>query len=446
MTQVSQPFRQLAAALDKTRSGMTPKMRQTIRLNGFGNWLLMNGIHRGWNHPTGTLSLTGPPNRENKAASKYFDYANWVPAFINLLWLSRGEIKLRGVPKDVSRWVDLKKRHIQVQCSFSQEEKRKKKSTNYSLTEKDTFSTNVNLEAVIPSREVLGPATNLGLELTLFQYQTCPFCCKVRAFLEFYGIPFKIVEVNPVMRQQLKFSKYRKVPILIAQEKDSLYQLNDSSVIISLLGSFLVDVSGGLESMLKYYVPLVYTNDEGKEIEEVMNKYFVMYGENAKRDGDETLKKEREWRKWADNDFVHILSPNIYRTFDEALQSFNYFSVVGEWGKNFSTLERLVVIYVGAAAMYLVGKKLKKKYRLKEDVRQSLYDYSRLWMKEVGSNRKFMGGNIPNLADLAVYGLLSSIEGCMAFQDLLDNTNIGPWYQNVKESVKKHDGYHIIKA
>ena len=64
-----------------------------------------------------------------------------------------------------------------------------------------------------------GPFTDLDLDLTLYQYQNCPFCCKVRAFLDFYGIPYKVIEVNPVMRQQLKFSEYKKVPILIVKDK-----------------------------------------------------------------------------------------------------------------------------------------------------------------------------------------------------------------------------------
>lgn len=51
-----------------------------------------------------------------------------------------------------------------------------------------------------------------------------------------------------------------------------------------------------------------------------------------------------------------------------------------------------------------------------------------------------MGGNQPNLADLAVYGVLSSIEGCDAFQDLVKHTKIGPWYYNVKEQVVNHAG------
>jgi microsomal prostaglandin-E synthase 2 len=40
----------------------------------------------------------------------------------------------------------------------------------------------------------------------------------VRAFLDYYGIPYDVIEVNPVLRQQIKFSKYKKVPILLAQK------------------------------------------------------------------------------------------------------------------------------------------------------------------------------------------------------------------------------------
>lgn len=37
---------------------------------------------------------------------------------------------------------------------------------------------------------------------------------------------------------------------------------------------------------------------------------------------------ERKWRKWADEVLVHTLSPNVYRTKDEALQAFQWFSEV----------------------------------------------------------------------------------------------------------------------
>lgn len=51
-----------------------------------------------------------------------------------------------------------------------------------------------------------------------------------------------------------------------------------------------------------------------------------------------------------------------------------------------------------------------------------------------------MGGKTPNLADLAVYGVLNSIEGCTAFEDMLSNTNIKPWYMAMKNAVNNHQG------
>jgi len=40
--------------------------------------------------------------------------------------------------------------------------------------------------------------------------------------------------------------------------------------------------------------------------------------------------EERKWRKWADDVFVHTLSPNVYRTLDESYKTFNWFSEVSE--------------------------------------------------------------------------------------------------------------------
>lgn len=156
------------------------------------------------------------------------------------------------------------------------------------------------------------------------------------------------------------------------------------------------------------------------------------------------LHEERHWREWADNVLVHVISPNVYRTLDESFDAFNYFSEVGQWDKYFPTWERLICIYIGAIGMYFVSKRLKRRHRLKEDVRSSLYDVGNQWIKAIGKNRKFMGGDKPNLADLAVYGALSSFEGCEAFRDLLKNVNIGPWFYSVKELCNAHAGSKFL--
>ncbi len=106
-------------------------------------------------------------------------------------------------------------------------------------------------------------------------------------------------------------------------------------------------------------------------------------------------REEREWREWVDKTLVHMLPPNIYRTLSEAVTSFDYISSVG----NFNFLERMAAKYIGAISMFFISKRLKKRYQLKEDVRESLYAACNDWTSALG-DRRFMGGDKPNLADL----------------------------------------------
>ena len=39
-----------------------------------------------------------------------------------------------------------------------------------------------------------------------------------------------------------------------------------------------------------------------------------------------------------------------------------------------------------------------------------------------------MGGDAPNLADLAVFGVTRSVTCTDTFNELMHNTGIGPWY------------------
>lgn len=100
-----------------------------------------------------------------------------------------------------------------------------------------------------------------------------------------------------------------------------------------------------------------------------------------------------------------------------------------------------MVINVGACAMWLIGKRLKKKHHLKDDVRQSFYEEINYWLRAIQARgTQFMGGQNPDLSDLAVYGVLNSIEGCQAFKDALNSTNLAVWYNAVKEKVETHSG------
>ncbi|XP_015281955.1 PREDICTED: prostaglandin E synthase 2 isoform X2 [Gekko japonicus] len=269
-------------------------------------------------------------------------------------------------------------------------------------------------------------------ELTLYQYKTCPFCSKVRAFLDYHGLPYEIVEVNPVMRKEIKFSSYRKVPILLVNVGSAL-QLNDSSVIISALKTHLISRKN-LDEIVSYYPSMKALNERGKEVTEYGNKYWLMLDEQ------ETMRlypikaartEEMKWRKWVDDWLVHLISPNVYRTPSEALASFDYIVREGKFG----TLEGFFAKYVGAAAMFFISKRLKSRHHLQDNVREDLYKAADDWVKAIGKHRMFMGGTQPNLADLAVYGVLRVMEGLEAFDDMMTHTKIQPWYRHMEAAI-----------
>lgn len=124
---------------------------------------------------------------------------------------------------------------------------------------------------------------------------------------------------------------------------------------------------------------------------------------------------------------MHLISPNVYTTWPEALETFEWFAKTGEWNETFPRWERNLMVYVGAAAMWAISKRLKKRHNLSDDVRWHLYNACDKWTAELaGRKTRFLGGNkVPNLADISVFGVLSSMEGCQAFKDCLKNTEIG---------------------
>mmetsp|Transcript_11269 Transcript_11269/g.47012 ORF Transcript_11269/g.47012 Transcript_11269/m.47012 type:complete len:154 (-) Transcript_11269:1324-1785(-) len=141
--------------------------------------------------------------------------------------------------------------------------------------------------------------------------------------------------------------------------------------------------------------------------------------------------EEKKWLFWLDDYFVHLLPPNIYRTATESMQTFDYLTTEG----NFSWLVRETSRYSGAVIMYLVAKKLQKKYNI-GDPREDLYGAVTSWtetVNEKGTN--FLGGSEPNVADLAVFGVLRSLLNFDTFNDLMANTELRPWYERMEIAV-----------
>jgi len=174
-----------------------------------------------------------------------------------------------------------------------------------------------------------------------------------------------------------------------------------------------------------------------------------------KKKSNEENEFERQWREWVDNKFIHVLSPNIYCTIRQSLNTFRWFSKAGDWEEIFPWYQRWIIVYLGAIVMRAVSIRLKKKYDLNDNVRISLYECGDEWANAIGDKdflgkkneeyyRKkkfsvfFLGGSEPNLADLNVYGILTAIQGSDAFQDLMINTKIQPWFDRMKNLIEPY--------
>ncbi|KAK0402937.1 hypothetical protein QR680_016624 [Steinernema hermaphroditum] len=301
---------------------------------------------------------------------------------------------------------------------------------------------------VMLSRKIVNELDKTGLNLRLYQYQTCPFCCKVRAFLDYYGFSYEVVEVNPVTRSQIKFANgYKKVPIMTSCCCDQ--PLVESSLIVSVLATYLQLPKRSLNECMDFY-PSIETVDENtqKPAKSFPNKYFVMEEEKTlTQDQIQSAREEREWRDWVDSHFIHLISPNVYRTWSESLSTFQWFSVVGDWERNFPLWERYLAVYMGALAMFAISKSLKKRHNI-EDERKVLFEACDKWVAAIGKNRRFMGGDEPNLADLALFGAVNSFVGCAAFKEMREKTAIGPWFDAVKAAVEERQGskYLAVRA
>jgi microsomal prostaglandin-E synthase 2 len=217
----------------------------------------------------------------------------------------------------------------------------------------------------------------------LYQYQICPFCHRVKAYLDYLKLDYSTVEVNPLTKSELKFSKdYKKVPIAVIDGN----VLNDSGAIIQYI-----------------------TDHFGKQ---AMPAAFFVDSER--------------WLEWSEKKLAVMLYPNITRSFDESWECFGYANNVTEW----SSLQQTLVRVSGPAAMFLANGKIKKKYNI-VDERKELKEVLSEWSEALG-DKKFVHGNDVSMSDLMVFGTLRAIRDFQTFREIMiDFPTLKIWFDNV---------------
>ncbi|MEW5303242.1 MAG: hypothetical protein WDW36_005950 [Sanguina aurantia] len=236
--------------------------------------------------------------------------------------------------------------------------------------------------------------------LTLYQYEVCPYCCKVKAALDYYKLPYEVIEVNPLTKKELKWSSYKKVPVLMMDGEAVV----ESTVIMSRLAA---EVEGSSSA------PLAASTTKSQAAGSALSPAAAS-------------ERELQWRKWVDDRLVKVITANIYRSWDESFASFRYITTHTNWGWGTREAARIS----GAMIMWQVGKRLPKKYSLEGDLREILYADCNAFIDAMGSS-DFLGGAAPNLADLAVFGVLRAIEGTPTFDDTTKHSRVASWYQRM---------------
>lgn len=119
-----------------------------------------------------------------------------------------------------------------------------------------------------------------------------------------------------------------------------------------------------------------------------------------------------------------MMYPNITRSYAECKLALAYADDA------FAPLPAFLVKHVGAAGMSLAHGKIKAKYGI-DDERASLLERLALWEDEL-QGRDFRGGAKPDLADVAVYGVLNAVAGLPARDDVVAaSPAVGAWLDRV---------------
>ena len=134
----------------------------------------------------------------------------------------------------------------------------------------------------------------------------------------------------------------------------------------------------------------------------------------------------QKWHRWSDSKLAILLFPNITRNFSESYQAFSYVQDV----ETFSAIDKISNQIIGATAMWAAQGKIKKKYGI-DDEREALQIAIDEFLHELG-DKKFICGDKISFGDICVYGCLRAIRGLDTYNDIVNSSGIGTWYERVK--------------
>ncbi len=226
-------------------------------------------------------------------------------------------------------------------------------------------------------------------QVTLYQFELCPYCHKVKAGLDVKGIPYRKIEVNPMTKKELPElpeEAPKKVPV-IEVDGERIY---DSTAILAYL-----------ETAYPTRFPLLPTDSVAREKTEMIEQ-------------------------WVDDDLTQVLPTVIYGTWRNAMRA----AKVVAKTSNFGFVQNAMVRGGGSLIMHQVSKRIVKK-RGGDNPEQMLSDELDKFEKWLGED-EFVCGDTLSLGDVATHGCLACIEAFPAFTQVMKRPRIAAWYQRVQ--------------
>ena len=232
-------------------------------------------------------------------------------------------------------------------------------------------------------QDVLVPEKVVDALPTMYCFETCPFCFKVKALLGSRGIAYSKVEVDPTFKTQLKWSDWGQVPVFVDVDGT---QVNDSNYI-------------------RHYI-------DSKDSDS-----FPRKGEDQQQD---------HWMDFSNKVLGKSIVAVIYTSYGTSLRALDYVTRVD----NFSFGSRLINKWLGAAIMRMVGKSRAKMFDLppRENLKFQLDEMSK------GIQGDFFGEKEPNGADFANFGILRSMHGLNGFEIVESHPVVSGWYTRMREN------------
>mmetsp|Transcript_15863 Transcript_15863/g.48474 ORF Transcript_15863/g.48474 Transcript_15863/m.48474 type:complete len:289 (+) Transcript_15863:55-921(+) len=233
-------------------------------------------------------------------------------------------------------------------------------------------------------------AKDRGLEL--FVLGNCPVSMRTRSVLDYFGVPWTRVDVNPRTFEETEWSGAHP-PVLRAADQT---------------------VCRGPREIVAYVLTVL--SDDGV-LDSATAAHF--FSDAAQRR-----------TQWVMDELVRVSGLYQARSLSESLRCYAY----ALWAPAFSLCERMRIVVVMGWRMARNRDALACKLGV-SDPRRVLFGRLHAFIDEAidGPGHAFAGGRTPDMGDFAVYGIVRATENMHTHSELCRDAQLGPWVERMEK-------------